>query len=188
MKKTLLLLVALVLVASVANAQFPTGYIALFTDESRTEWCVTGVGFYAAEMWIMCAPSYLGQMCAEFMICYPANVIQSTVTNNTAIISVTLGSLPAGMSVCYNDCQWAWHWNFHQTLWVTNTDQTYVEICPHPDTGEISFANCEDGFPMEPCIKFTHFYLNRDPVADDLCNPPTATEDASWGAIKSMID
>ncbi len=187
MKKILLLTVALLLVASVANAQLPPqGYMGLFTDEARTAWCVTGVGFYPAKMWILCLPSYLGQMCAEFMICYPPNVIQSTVYENSAIISVTLGSLSGGMSVCYQECQWAWHWNFNQDLWVTTADMTHIYICPHPDTGEINFANCEDGFPMEPCILLTNFYINYGPTEPECLG--YATEDASWGAIKSMIE
>jgi hypothetical protein len=188
MKKALLLAVALMLIATVANAQPPVGYIGLFVDETRSEWCATGVGFYPVEMWIWCLPSYLGQICAEFMICYPANVITSTVTKNTAIISVDMGDLGSGWSVCYIECQWNWHWNAHQTLYVSDPTLTTVEICPAPGPGAYQFANCESGFPTEPCIKFTNLYLNRDPVADELCNPPTATEDASWGAIKSMVD
>jgi hypothetical protein len=189
MKKALLLAVALMLVATVAQAQPPTGYIGLFTDDTRTEWCATGVGFYPVEVWVMCLPSYLGQICCEFKLCYPANMVPSTATFNTPIISVTLGDLDTGISVCYVDCQWNWHWVVHRTYYVTDPTQTYLYICAKPPPegpGVYQFANCEPGFPVEPCIAFTHFYVNRDPVADDLCNPPTATEDASWGAIKSM--
>jgi hypothetical protein len=186
MKKALLLAVALMLIATVANAQPPVGYIGLFTSEDHDTWCITGTGFYPVEMWIMCLPSYLGQICAEFRICYPGNTIQSTVTNNDAIISVTLGDLPNGMSVCYSECQVAWHWNFHQTVYVTDATQTYIEICDHPDIATFQFANCEDGFPTEPCIKFTNLYLNYD-GSEDECGV-TATQDASWGAIKSLVE
>jgi hypothetical protein len=187
MKKLLLLAVTLLLIASVANAQLPPeGYIGLFTDDTHSVWCVDGVGMYPVEMWIMCLPNFLGQMCAEFCIGYPPNVIQSTITQNVAVVSVALGTLPGGMSVCYQACQWDWHWNFHQQLWVTTADETYVEILVHPDTGELSFANCEPGYPMEPAIPLTKLYLNLDPLTDPPCL--TGTEDASWGAIKSMID
>jgi hypothetical protein len=188
MKKTLLLAVALLLVASMANAQLPpVGYIGLFAGEDHSAWCVTGVGFYATEMWVLCLPSYLGQICAEFRVGYPANVIQSTVTWNTAIISVSLGDLPNGLSVCYVDCLWTWHWIAHQTMWVTDPTQTYVEIIAHPDAGVYQFANCEPGFPVEPCIKLSNFYLNHVIGVDPECDA-MGTQDASWGAIKSMID
>lgn len=48
---------------------------------------------------------------------YPANVIQSTVTTNPSV-SVTLGTLDTGMSVCLVNCAWDWNWIFHQSLWV----------------------------------------------------------------------
>ena len=187
MKKVLLLAVALMLVASVANAQLPpVGYIGLFAGEDHSSWCVTGVGFYPIEMWVMCLPSYLGQICAEFMVAYPANTIQSTVTWNDAIISVSLGDLPNGLSVCYIDCLWDWHWIAHQTVYVTDPTMTYIEIVGHPDIATYQFANCEPGFPVEPCIKLTNLYLNAAagiPECDAM-----GTADASWGAIKSMVD
>jgi hypothetical protein len=186
MKKALLLAVALMLVATVANAQPPVGYIGLFTGEDHSAWCATGVGFYPVTVWIMCLPSYLGQICAEFMLCNPANVVPSTVTFNTPIISVTLGDLDTGISVCYISCQTDWHWLANRLYYVTDPTVTYIEICPAPGPGAYQFANCEPGFPIEPCIKFTNFYLNAEPPMDECMG--TATEDASWGAIKSMID
>jgi hypothetical protein len=187
MKKALLVAVVLLLSASAANAVGPpTGYIGLFTGETHSAWCVNGAGFYPAEMWVMCLPSYLGQICAEFRVCYPANVIQSTVTWNTALISVSLGDLPSGLSVCFVGCQNAWLWICHQALWVTDPSLTYIYICPHPTVGVYQFANCTVGYPTEPCIKFTNFYLNRSAGTPE-CDV-AGTEDASWGAIKSMME
>ncbi len=189
MKKALLLAVALLLVASVASAQQsePLGYIGLFTGEDHSYWCASGTGMYPVEVWILCLPGSLGQMCAEFMLCNPANVITSTVTWNTALISVSLGDLDIGLSVCYVGCQTTWHWIAHRLYYVTDdAAQTKIEICPHPDTGVYSFANCEDGYPMEPCVKLTHMYLNYT-IEDEECQT-MGTQSASWGAIKSMVE
>ena len=188
MKKVLLLAVALLLVASVASAQesSPLGYIGLFTDDAHSYWCVSGAGFYPVNVWIMCLPGSYGQICAEFMLCNPTNVITSTVTWNTPLISVSLGDLDIGLSVCYTACQTDWHWIAHRLYYVTDASQTMIEICPHPDTGVYSFANCEPGYPMEPCTKLTNMYLNYT-TEDPECQA-MGTKDASWGAIKSMID
>ncbi len=185
MKKGVLLVLALLLIASPLMAQ-PMKYIGLFIDELHNMWCATGVGFYPVEMWIWCLPNDLGQICAEFAIAYPPNVIQSTVTDNTALISVTLGSLPSGMSVCYVACQYDWHWNFHQLLYVTDPTKTIVEIIPHPDVGVYQFATCEAGYPTRPCVKLTNLYINYEPGIDPECMG-YATEEKSWGAIKSLF-
>jgi hypothetical protein len=188
LKKIVLLAVALiVLCASSAFAGYPEGYIGLFTDEAHTNWCATGTGFYPVEMWIWALPNALyGTICAEFRICYPVNVIQSTATRNDPIISVMLGDLASGISVCFIVCQWSWFWICHQLLYVTDPTQTIVYICAHPDVGVFQFANCEPGYPVEPFIKFTSLYLNYAPPDPECMG--TATEDASWGAIKSMME
>ena len=184
MKKALLLTVALLFVAGVVNAQ--TGYIGIFTGEDHSTWCASGAGFYPVEIWIMCLPGVLGQICAEFMVCYPLNVIQSTTTWNTPLISVSLGDLASGLSVCYVVCQYDWHWICHQLLYVTDPTQTMVYICVHPDVGVYQFANCEPGYPTEPVCILSHLYLNYAPPDPECMG--TATESASWGAIKSIIE
>jgi hypothetical protein len=187
MKKVLLLAVALLLVASVANAQLPpVGYIGLFTGEDHSAWCANGTGFYPVDVWILCLPSYLGQICAEFKLSNPPNVIPSTVTFNTPLISVSLGDLDPGISVCYVACQDNWHWIAHRLYYVSGPGLTYIEIVPSPGPGVYQFANCEDGFPVEPCIKLTNLYLNAGPGIPE-CDA-MGTQDASWGAIKSMIE
>lgn len=182
MKKVVFLAIALLLVSGAANAQ----YMGLFTDDTHSYWCATGVGFYPVEMWIMALPGPLGVMCNEFAICYPVNTIQSVVTSNDAIISVMLGSLPAGMSVCYQLCQYDWFWCFHQQIYVTDATQTMVYICAHPDAGLYQIADCTPGYPTQPCDLLTNLYLNYGPE-EQVCQG-TATEEASWGAIKSMME
>ncbi len=158
-----------------AESQYPYGYIGLFIDDHHGYWCVDGVGMYSFEMWVWCLPGDKGQMCAEFAIDYPPNIIPSTITQNDEIISVLLGDLPSGISVCYNECQWGWHWNFHQTVFVTDPVKTICEIVPHPDVGIYQFANCLEGYPTEPCKRLTALYVNYtyyDPECGPYCTPP----------------
>jgi hypothetical protein len=186
MKKVALIAIALLFISGAAMANGPLGYIGLFADGAHTYWCATGAGFYPVEMWIWCLPGMNGMICAEFAVGYPVNVIQSTVTWNVPLISVSLGDIPSGLSVCFVACQYNWLWIAHQTCWVTSPEMTNMYIKAHPEAGVYQFANCLPGYPVEPCIIYTNMYINRA-APDPLCEG-TATEDASWGAIKSMME
>jgi hypothetical protein len=187
--KLIFLIVALHVVTGAAFAQPPMGYMGLFADESHSVWCATGAGFYSVTMWVWCLPSERGMICADFAISYPVNVIPSTVTYNPELgIIIPDPPYPDGLSLCFQGCRWDWVWLFHRDLWVTDQTQTYIEIVKYPDPGveHIQFANCEPGYPLERCIKYTNLYLNYEP-SDPECIG-TETMGASWGAIKSMIN
>lgn len=184
MKKALLLLFALLLFAGSAGAS--TGaYMGLYTDSAHMYWCASGVGFYPVEMWIWCLPGDQGVICNEFRVSYPANVIQSTVTYNP-IIAVDLGTLPTGISVCYLACQFDWFWMYHQMLWVTDPTPTQISIVAHPDVGTYQISTCEPGYPLAPVTLLTNVYINRA-YDDPLCQG-VATDESSWGAIKSLVN
>lgn len=185
MKKGLLFGLALLFVSSVAFAQLPpVSYIGLYVDGDHSSSCATGAGFYPVEMWIWHLPSDQGMICSEFMLVYPANIIQSVVTTNP-LVSVTLGTLPEGMSVCLTNCAWDWNWTFHQALYVTDPSLTEITVVKHPDPmiNYVQNANCNDGYPTEPCTVLTKVLLNQE------CPPenPVGTEEASWGAIKDQL-
>ena len=182
MKKALLLGLAILLISGAATAQ--GGYIGLYADEGRTTQCVSGEGFYSVSMWVWCLPGEKGQICAEFLVTYPLNTIQSTVTWNDPLISVTLGDLPSGLSVCYQECQWDWNWPCYQLVYVTDPTQTVIEIGPHPDVAVYQFANCDPGYPVEPCTAYPSMLLN---VLPEDCPEIVGTEETSWGAIKSLF-
>jgi hypothetical protein len=101
-------------------------------------------------------------------------------------ISVTLGTLPDGMSACVLNCQWDWIWIFQQTLYVTSTEQTHLEIIKHPDPliPAIQFSNCNPGYPEEPVVVFTHLFVNYEATEPE-CGEP-GTKNSTWGAIKNM--
>jgi len=190
LKRIVLFVLVLVLLAGSSSAQLPPfGYMGLFVDETRTSWCASGTPFYEFEMWIWCIPSERGMMCAEFAVCYPPNVIQSTITTNPDIC-VTLGTLATGMSACYCDCQWDWTWPFHQMLWVTDPAKTYIRLKKHPDPNitDYQFANCEPGYPTESVLLYTwRIFVNYESWEIE-CTGWIGTKDASWGAIKSMYN
>jgi hypothetical protein len=137
------ILIAMLLVIVPFEGYGREGYIGLYADPGHSVSCVTGVGFYPVEMWIWCLPVEWEQICAEFAIQYPSNVIRSTVTSNDALISVTLGDIASGISVCYVQCQYNWYWLYHQLIYVIDDTPTWIEIVKHPD----SFIECPSFAP-----------------------------------------
>ncbi len=170
MKKLTLLFAFLILSAITSQnlpAQLPpTGYIGLYADENHSDMYVDCVPFTPFYMWIWCLPGQNGQIAAEYAISYPANVIPGTVTANDHI-PVSLGNLEAGISYSYTVCQWDWHWDYKQLLYLTNTDQSEIEIVAHPDIGTYQFASCQEGFPIEPCTILNDLYIHTPH-----CKPP----------------
>ena len=182
-KRLLAAFMLLLVVAAPAFAQQP-GSIGLYTDESRSQSCVTGVGFYPAQLWIWCLPGENGQICAEFSVTFPPNVIQSTITKNTPIISVEMGDIAGGWSVCYTDCRYDWHWLAWQQLYIADPTPGWIEIVKHPspDIACVQAASCLPGYPIECLTVITKFGVNQE------CPPenPIGVEETTWGAIKGL--
>jgi len=178
MKKALLIGLAMLFVASAVNAgEF--SYIGLFSDDAHSLCSVMSPGgFFPFRMYVWILPGVNGMQAAEWMIAYPANVIGSTVTQNPAI-TVALGSLNAGISVAFGECNTQWVWTHYQDCYLTSLDATIIEIVPHPTAFAYQVATCELGYPIEPAIRLTHLYMNQPCVY--------AVEDATWGSIKSLF-
>lgn len=148
MKIVTALFILLFCAAGAALAQYPDNTnIGLYLYESDHRpggSCISGSGFYPVDICIYCLPDENGLICMEFAVSYPGNVIQSTITENNDIISVMMGTLTSGMSVCYMDCQYGWHWIFKQLLYVIDQEPSWVEIIPHPEWGYVQYMNCWD--------------------------------------------
>jgi hypothetical protein len=158
LKRTLLLVFVLLISTTPLSAQY--GYIGIFGDAQHVYNAYCPVkGIHSIEMWIWCLPGQDGQMGAEFSVAYPPNAIQSTITYNE-IVSVYLGDLCSGFSVCYKHCQYDWHWICHQTIWVVDQVPSVLAVAPHPDVGAYQFISCMQGFPIEPCYNYMELYYN----------------------------
>jgi len=148
-------LAAIVLAAAYAQSPaevLPYGSIGLYVDEGRSSNTVSYPGAPAEfTMYVFCRPGEQGMIAAEFGIAYPANVIPAAVTENL-LISISLGSLDAGISVAFLDCQNDWVWTHHQSLFLVNADETRIEIEKHRAADAYQFATCELGYPAEPAL------------------------------------
>lgn len=161
MKKKLMFIVLIALLSTPLAAQFSAPQIRPFVTGGHEVYAYCPkVGFYVIEMWIWCQPGANGISCAEFSVDYPYNIIQATVAANMDIISVYLGELDTGISVCYQQCQYDWHWIYHQTLIVTDPNPGVVMIEQHMDAGMIQVANCLEGYPLEEAYSWLGLYYN----------------------------
>ena len=141
--------------------------MGLYLDEFRTGNCVDGTGSYTFDIWVMCRPGEAGQTCAEFSVDYPENVIPLEIIPNDNLVAASMGDPAGGISVCYWHCAVDWNCPFRQSILVTDSSPTVIEITPHPDTGESWFANCAPGYPTEriACISKILVNSSNHPLA-----------------------
>jgi hypothetical protein len=146
----------------------PCEGIYLSVDDSHTECTATGVAMYPVYVWIWVKPDSLGVICAEFMLSYPPNVIQSQVTKNVPIISQDVGDFPSGYSVCFITCQHDWVWIAHQLVYVLDQTQSQISVLPHPDRDSVLVADCRPGYPTHG-VRGGEVWLNAE--AGPACAP-----------------
>jgi hypothetical protein len=188
MKKAKLLAVALMLVSTSAMAELPpNGYIGIYRDASHspTANSVCPAQYGQFQAWIWCLPSVNGMQAAEFAVTFPATIITLATVQNP-LISVALGSLPAGISVAFAEgsCQLDWAWTHQLTLMslAPPIASTKIDIIKHPGTlpnPAYQFASCLPGYPIESITYLTPLYICQEGAY--------GVEETNWGAIKSLF-
>ncbi len=192
MKKALLIAFAVLLLAgSISAAPYGRSYIGLYASEtlyaddtlyvdnhSVCDWFYPA--YSAFELWIWILPSTRGVQAFEFKMQYPASssIYQGPLIQNPHI-TVANGSPAAGVIGTYDGCQLNWTWCYHQEITSRNTTVRNFSIVPHPLTGLIQAAGCDENFTLEPLYPLTKMYLYSPCII--------GTKEASWGAIKSLF-
>lgn len=175
MKKVLLAVAMLMLATPVLAGD---AYVALFADAGMSDCDVMLVGgFMPFEVYVWFV-SVKGVQAAEYKLTAPAGVITSTATLNPDI-NVSLGDAFSGISVSFATCQTSWVWSQHIACYLTIGTPAFFTVGPSPAAGALQIASCELGYPLYPATIWNQLALNQSCV--------TATENASWGAIKSLF-
>ena len=180
MKKALLIGVAMLLVASAVSAGPDTGYIGLFADSGHSVCSVTGTGFTPFTMWIWCLDEQPGLTAVEFAVSFPSGVIASTVTVNP-LSTVQLGTLTGGTSVAFGTCQSDYVWTHQVACYLVGMTPDVIRIIADPTALPPAYliATCALGNPLISPVIWSNLYVNQACVV--------ATQNASWGAIKSLF-
>jgi hypothetical protein len=174
--KKLLLDLSILALATPVFAQ--NGYVGLFADGDHSDCDIyLSGGFMPFDLWIWFTHP-LGVQAAEYKVVAPAYVILSTVTTNPEI-SVTLGDVVNGISVAFYGCNVGWAWTQRVSCYLTGAGPGYVLIDKRPEVAAIQLCSCEVGFPIYPATVLNHLAIGQ------AC--AIATEESSWGAIKSLF-
>jgi hypothetical protein len=178
MKKVILLVAAMALIAGSVNA-CDGPCIGLYVDGNHSIIQQTIPAPYVGfTVWVWVKPTETGMICSEFMLQYPAWLLNIGTVVNPAH-SVALGDPFTGVSICFPTCNDDWTWLYQLSALPTAAGiPGYADVVPHPSAGAIQIANCLPNYPLEPLTVFNRLGLNQDGVIGN--------EDTSWGAIKGM--
>ncbi|MCU0640341.1 MAG: hypothetical protein MUF59_10825, partial [Candidatus Krumholzibacteria bacterium] len=176
-------LLALIFVV-VISAEVSAGryaYIGLFVDGAHSldrQDIPAPYVFYTTWVWIL--PGYDGVQCANFKMIQPEwNLCIKTTPN--PLTTVVLGEPydDEGVSFCFGACQTDWVWLYQlQQLPTAAGVPGYIEIVEWPRSGAVEIADCTCGYPIEPATVLNKLGLNQNALIH--------TDEASWGAIKSI--
>jgi hypothetical protein len=177
MKKVLLIASAILVFASVANAQ----YVGLYADAGRVSCTVNVMPYTPFECWVLMNNPDRGIQAAEYRVILPAGIVSVATTTNPDI-NLTLGDWASGISVSFMTCWQTWVWPQHITclsMGVAPAGFITIEGKPGSLPYYLQIASCELGFPIYPLTILNHLALNQP------CE--VGTEETSWVAIKSLF-
>jgi hypothetical protein len=119
---------------------------------------------------------------AEYQLVLPTNLIVQVTTPSPLIAIVKDNPVgPPGVSIGFESCQMNPLVVYQFGMFPIDANPSYIQIIQNDDTGKLIIANCEEPLrPEMPCAVYNYFGWHAS------CN--IATEESSWGAIKSMMD
>ena len=181
MKKLLLFGIVLMLIAPQVSAQLPASpYLALYEDEVRTDWCVSGIGF--VNMYLFMLPNTDGGICVELSINVTGTgsggLMWGAPTWHPDVVDPKLGGVPGEMGACFGTCKTDWAYFYSVGILVQTLDPARAEIGAYGTSDYPIVLTCLGDEPE--AIVFNHFYFND-------CGP-NAVEESSWGVIKSLYE
>ena len=148
---TVLLLCAAAALCIAASASAQMYYI--FDDEAMS-CCESWVGTYQVfDVLLLLEPGPDGAFGAEYLMSFPANIIQNPAPEPFPGISVAMGDAVggAGISLGFETCQTELFVLYKFHAFPLSTTPGYIQVLPHPDTGIIAVATCEE--PLRPTIE-----------------------------------
>jgi len=158
MKRFSVLILSLLLIPAFSGARTqPVGKIGLYIDEQHSTNEVETPGTF--NVYVFCLPSSNGMKCAEYSVAFTPGLVAFNVTSHPDV-SIEVGSLTGGMSVCFVDCRGDWVWTHQFSVLARTGDPAEIVLKRNPLTGGLVFANCFPGSPLENVIISSKICLN----------------------------
>jgi hypothetical protein len=180
MKKVLIMVIGLSMMATAANAFGPAAYMGIYADEAREVMEFMGVGGFSVKTWIN--PSDNGVSVMEYMI-----GIEGTPTLFTQLLTknpdmgFSSGDLFQGTGIQIScPCQPDWFWTSQLDLYFMGGGPAYIVVLPHGDFGTLQVGGCDELKTLEPLNPINKFGLGALGIVPN--------ETSTWGAIKSLIN
>jgi hypothetical protein len=125
----------------------------LFSDENMTT-CENYNGPYMGfTVLLLLEPGPNGVFGAEYYMDFPVNIIQNPAPVPFEGISVSMGDAVggAGISLGFETCQTEMFVLYTFNAFPLDTTPGYIRTLPHPDTGIVAVATCEE--PLRPTVQ-----------------------------------
>lgn len=185
MKKALLIIAAIALLAGPASAQV----LSVWADEGMTTCEQFNIFPYMeVPVYMFLEPGPWGATAVEYMMTTPepGEYFFGGLPEEFPEWNATLGGYIDGPCAVTFTCQNSTFWFVKLPLMMKATatvQEGYLSIVDNPDVLTIQIADCDDagGRPKHPCAAFNWFGWNTD------CLYMDANDEASWGAIKNMF-
>ncbi len=159
MKRMAIYFVLILLVSSYASAQLPPqGYIGLFEDEGRVDWCIDGTGVFT--FYCFALPPETGLKCIELQTVLSSDNIAVFGPNyHPDAVGPILGGVPGNLALCFNSCHsTTWVMAFSATLLVMDTTLESITLEPFTGSPYLKILNCE-GVEVE-ALPYDQLYIN----------------------------
>jgi hypothetical protein len=174
MKRSVLVALALMLIASMAFAED----IMVFSDAAGTNCNFTDAagGFALVYMYHMFSP---GATASEFMLVRPAGW---TLLGGIPEYTLTIGTPEAGCAISYEACKTGNFWIYQNNYLGDGSSPTCsntLYITAAPDKPGVQVINCAEGREYS---NGGAGVVNGDGTCD--CNVPV--EETTWGKVKSL--
>jgi hypothetical protein len=186
MKRTLLLTLMMLGVASMAMAQANVGSIGVFSDQTATSCDITDVNLDFVNAYILHVNADEANT-SEFMLTIDGDINMTFLSGTVNPAMLSLGQLQTGIVITYVGCKTSFPLllatlQFFGTGTTTSCGKVRLVGSPNSGSGEVEVVDCNSNIIVlgpEAGSAMVH----STPGA---CNCDVATQESSWSQIKAL--
>jgi hypothetical protein len=185
MKRTLLLTLAVVLVASTSMAQQPIGHVGVFSDPTATSCDIQDIAGIV-HVYVCHVEATIGARASQFKVDMDPSLSTLTYIAESVSIGLSIGDALNGIAISYNTCVSTFpleliHIQFFGTGTITSCGKFQIVQDPAQEDNEIAFVDCSSNLVLTGTLDGSAMV---NATGDCGCN--VANEETSWSKIKAL--